>query len=197
MPKKASPIYQLKVTLLDTEPPIWRRILVEGDVTLAKLSTVINDAMGWAGYHIHEFHVGKDIWGPPLNIDDDFGFEMKDHAKTTLDKVAPRKRSVLKYLYDGGDCWMHKVVVEDIVDAEPKRDYPVCLEGERACPPEDCGGTPGFYDMLDAMADRKHPEHKNLTEWLGGKFDSQKFNLREVNKSLRKLGSAPRPPSAT
>jgi hypothetical protein len=112
-----------------------------------------------------------------------------------LDKVAPRKRSVLKYLYDGGDCWMHKVVVEDIVEPEPKRSYPVCLEGERACPPEDCGGTPGYYDLLDAMADRKHPEHKNLTEWLGGKFDPEKFDLREVNKALRKIGMPPKPRS--
>lgn len=185
--KKASPIYQLKITLLETKPPIWRRILVESEVTLAKLSTVINAAMGWAGYHIHEFQVGKDVWGPPLDDDEDFGIEMKDHASTTLEKVAPRIRSVLKYQYDGGDCWMHKVVVEGILEPTAKQQYPFCLEGQRACPPEDCGGTPGFYDLLDALADPHHPDHRSLTEWVGGKYDAEAFDLKEVNEALHRI----------
>jgi Plasmid pRiA4b ORF-3-like protein len=178
-------IYQLKVTLLETEPPIWRRVLVDGSATLAKLATIINAAMGWEGYHLHEFRVGKEVWGPPSEFGDDFGGGPKDHRRTTLARVAPRKRSSLKYQYDGGDCWMHHVVVEDVLAPAAKQRYPVCLEGERACPPEDCGGISGFYHLLEALADEEHPDHGHFTDWIDGEFDPLAFDLEAVNKALR------------
>ena len=145
--------------------------------------------MGWDGYHIHEFRVGKEVWGPPLEFDDYFddASKPKDHRRTTLAKVASRKHSLLKYQYDGGDCWMHNVFVEDVLAPEPEQCYPVCLEGKRACPPEDCGGIPGFYDLLEALADKKHPDHEHLTEWVGGEFDPKALNLDEVNRELKSL----------
>ena len=120
-----------------------------------------------------------------MEFADDFGDAPKDHRRTTLAKVAPRKRSSLTYQYDGGDCWMHNVFVEDVLAPEPEQCYPVCLEGKRACPPEDCGGIPGFYDLLEALADKKHPDHEHLTEWVGGEFDPKALNLDEVNRALR------------
>jgi hypothetical protein len=185
--KKPKSIHQLKVTLLETEPAIWRRFQVQSDVTLHKLATVINAAMGWEGYHIHEFIIGKDVWGPELNIDDDFGEGPKNDQDTTLEKVAPRTRCTFKYQYDGGDCWMHKVVVEGVLEPVPKQRYPVCLDGGRACPPEDCGGIPGYANFLDAISDRSHPDHENLLEWIGGKFDPEAFDVAKVNQRLRAL----------
>ena len=187
MAKKKIPLYQLKVTLLGTEPPIWRRLLVEGNVTLAKLATILNTAMGWQGYHLHEFRVGKEMWGPPMPIDDRFGYEPGDDGAATLEEVAPSKRSAIKYQYDAGDCWMHRIVVEDIIDPDLKQKYPACVDGQRACPPEDCGGTPGFYNLLDALADPKHPDHAHLSEWLGGEYDAEAFDVAKVDESLRRV----------
>ena len=187
MATKKSPVYLLKVTLLETKPPIWRRLLVEGNVTLARLATIVNSAMGWQGYHLHEFRVGKEVWGPPMPVDDRFGYQPRDDGATTLEAVAPRKPSAIKYQYDAGDCWMHRIVVEEILDPDPKQKHPACTGGQRACPPEDCGGTPGFYNLLDALADPQHPDHAQLSEWLGRGFDPEAFDLERVNESLRRL----------
>ncbi len=180
-------ICQLKVTLVGTEPPIWRRLQVPGNVTLRKLAAIINTAMGWQSYHLHEFHLGKEVWGVRTPAGDDVGYEVNDDRKSTLAEVAPRRSSEIRYTYDIGDGWLHRVVVERIVDPQPKQHYPACLEGQRACPPEDCGGIPGFYNLLDVLGDPKHPDHEGLSEWVGGKFDAEAFDLEETNKALHRI----------
>lgn len=185
--KKPKSIHQLKVTLLDAEPAVWRRIQVRSNVTLKTLASVLNAAMGWEGYHIHEFRMGKEVWGPALDMSDDLADCIEDDRDATLEKIAPRKRSTFKYQYDGGDCWLHKVVVEAVLEPAPKQRYPVCLDGALACPPEDCGGIPGYFNLLDAIADRSHPDHEDLLEWVGDKFDPEAFDVALVNKRLRAL----------
>lgn len=179
------PIYQLKVTLAGTKPPIWRRLQVTGSVTLSKLAAIINTAMGWDGVHLYEFSVGSETWGPPAPAGEDWGDATNDDRKATLAELAPHRGSKLKYLYDMGDSWLHQLVVEQIVEPEPKQRYPLCVEGKRACPPEDCGGVAGFYNLLEVLADPKHPEHKELAEWVGGEFDPEAFKLDGVNQALR------------
>ena len=105
--------------------------------------------------------------------------------KFTLEKLASRKGAKLKYWYDFGDDWMHEIVVESTNYENPDWPYSVCcIEGVRACPPDDCGGVYGFVDFCEAMADPKHPEHRELKSWYGGKFDPDHFDLAEVNRSL-------------
>ena len=185
--KRPQSVHQLKITLLGSAPAIWRRLPVTSDVTLHALAAVINGAMGWQSYHLHEFHRGQDIWGPALNVDEDLGYEAKDDRKTTLAQVAPRKRSVLKYEYDSGDGWLHKIVVEDVLAPAPQQRYPDCLDGSHACPPEDCGGIPGYADFLAAISDPGHPEHDAMVTWIGGPFDPAMFEVATAHLRLRGL----------
>jgi hypothetical protein len=179
-----APIYQIKVTLDESKPPIWRRILVPGDVTLEKLHTIIQVAMGWTNSHLHQFIVGQTRVGEPHP---DYGFEMKNERRVRLNQVAPREGSRFRYEYDFGDSWLHDLLVEKIVEPEPGQQYPVCIEGERACPPEDVGGVWGYDGFLEAIGDPDHPEHEDYLDWIGGKFDPEEFDLEETNETLRKL----------
>jgi hypothetical protein len=188
MPTKRSatdaPIYQIKVTLENSRPPIWRRLLVHSDVTLARLHRTIQTAMGWADYHLHQFIVGETYFGEPSP---DYGLEMRDEKRAKLSQVAPRAGSKFRYEYDFGDSWLHLVLVEKILPPEPGQQVPVCLKGKRACPPEDVGGVWGYASFQEAIQDPDHPEHKGLVEWIGGEFDPEAFDLEQVNAALRAL----------
>lgn len=117
-------------------------------------------------------------WGDPTEM------EGEDENAVTLAEVCPKAGNKLTYQYDLGDSWEHIIEVQKIVEAEKGVEHPVCLAGKRACPPEDCGGVWGYYDMLDALADPKHEQHEELLEWLGGPFDPEAFALDEVNQML-------------
>lgn len=179
-----APIYQIKVTLENSRPPIWRRLLVPGDVTLAQLHDIIQVAMGWEDYHLHQFIVGNVFYGEPHP---DYGFEMRDERRVTLREVAPQGGSKFHYEYDFGDGWLHQILVEKILPPEPERFYPVCIKGKRACPPEDVGGIWGYYDFLEAIGNPDHPEHEDYLEWVGGAFDPEALDLEEVNERLQAL----------
>ncbi len=179
-------IYQIKVTLEDSRPPIWRRLLVPGDVTLAQLHDIIQIAMGWEGYHLHQFIVGKTYYGEP-HPDYEPWAEMRDERKVTLRQIAPREGMKFRYEYDFGDSWLHQILVEKILPPEPGKGYPVCIKGQRACPPEDVGGIWGYYNFLEAIQDPEHPEHEDYLEWIGGEFDPEEFDLEGVNKALQAL----------
>ncbi len=101
--------------------------------------------------------------------------------------VLPKKGSKATYIYDFGDDWLHQIVVEQIGEPDPKLTYPNCIEGKRACPPEDCGGPPGYERLLEILGDPKHEEHDDMVDWLGKKFDAEKLDLARANKELRKL----------
>jgi hypothetical protein len=177
-------IYQIKVTLRDSQPPIWRRIQVRSDITLAKLHKVLQRVMGWTDTHLHQFVIRDERYGVP--DEEDVGpRKTKDERKYKLGDVVPAEGSQFAYNYDFGDYWQHVLVVEKTLSAAEGVRYPICLAGARACPPEDVGGIPGYENFLQAVNNPNHPEHKEYLEWIGGTFDAEAFDLDAANRRLR------------
>jgi hypothetical protein len=188
MKSKSESIYQIKIKLLNFKPWIWRRILVPGGSTLRDLHQIIQTAMPWDGGHLHQFNIGQDQYGPTMaEIGDDWGEEVLDEKKITLDKLALPSKCKFLYEYDFGDDWVHEMTVEKIIAPDFDQFYPTCVAGDNAAPPDDCGGVWGYRDLLEILGDPKNPEHKNRQRWLGEKFDPTKFNMDKANQSLRKL----------
>jgi hypothetical protein len=187
-PKPNTTVYQFKITLIGATPPIWRRIQVP-DCTLDKLHEHIQTAMGWTNSHLHHFRLGEQLYGDPELMPENFeemGYE--DSTTTMLSDLVPKtgKRFHFIYEYDFGDGWEHEVVFEGRPAVDPKAKYPVCLEGARACPPDDCGGVWGYADFLEAIQNPDHEQHEELLEWVGGKFDPVKFDPAKATKAMRK-----------
>jgi hypothetical protein len=176
-------LIQLKVSLLDTKPVIWRRIQVE-DCTLVELHSHIQAAMGWQNYHMHKFVVDGESYGTPMS---DFDLEMKDGSLVKLTDFLPTtgKRFRFQYVYDFGDGWRHEILFEGYPPLDKGKKYPVCLEGERACPPEDIGGPWGYIDLLEALADPDHEQHEDDIV-RGGNFDAEKFSAEQTTKAMRR-----------
>ncbi len=181
-------VFQLKVTLLGTMPPIWRRLLVPANMTLAQLHNVLQDAMGWQDCHMHEFCAGHRHFGQPDPEDRFMGMPPVENERTVhLSDVLSRVRAKVIYTYDFGDSWEHGIVLEKRLPADSGTTYPVCTGGERACPPEDCGGIPGFYDLLDAIGDPAHEQHDELMDWIEDNYDPDVFSIDDVNRMLTPL----------
>lgn len=180
-------IYQLKVTLADSKPPIWRRIQTPGPVTLAELHRIIQAAMGWEDSHLHQFIAGGIVYGPSEPDLDDATFEMKDERRARLSQVAPTEGSKFTYEYDFGDGWEHTILVEKILEPEPGAHYPRCLAGKRACPPEDSGGVWGYVDLIETLKTPDNPEYAEMREWVGENFNPEAFSLDEINADLEAL----------
>ncbi|MBI4769314.1 MAG: plasmid pRiA4b ORF-3 family protein [Chloroflexi bacterium] len=184
---KIGPVYQLKITLLDLRPPVWRRVLVPGEFTLGDLHSVIQLAMGWTDSHLHRFDVGGTGYSLPYPGTDWEESGDEDSSDVRLDQVAPGENAKFMYEYDFGDSWEHEVLVEKISPPDPTMKHPVCLTGKRACPPEDVGGVWGYAEFLQAIRNPKHPEHDSMLEWVGGEFDPAAFDLEETNRALRSI----------
>jgi hypothetical protein len=178
------PLYQIKITLAWSKPPIWRRVIVRADTPLDLFHHVIQRAMGWDDAHLHRFIVGRTSYGTP---DREMGDEMLDEGDYTIAELAPRARKKFQYEYDFGDSWSHELLVEKILPRDPAFKHPVCVAGANACPPEDCGGIPGYYEMLSALANPRHPCHAERMEWIGGEWDPEWFDLDEINAVLKGL----------
>ena len=140
--------------------------------------------MGWSNSHLHMFQVGKQRFGPKTPDWD----RIQDERQVILQDIAPKAGSKFFYEYDMGDSWMHQVRVEKITRLESGFQKLKCLAGERACPPEDCGGTGGYEDLLAALRDPKHEQHDEMVEWVGEDFDPEAFDLAQVNKALGRKG---------
>lgn len=182
-------VYRLKVTLKGSKPPIWRRLEVPGEITLAKLHRILQVAMGWTDSHLHSFRIGETYYREP-DPDFDPGFsliEVKNEKRFRLQQVAFREKMKFLYEYDFGDGWEHEILVEKILPMTENSRHPVCIKGVRACPPEDIGGIWGYYTFLKIMQDPRHPEHQDLMEWAGGHFDPDRFDLDEINQQLSKI----------
>ncbi|HEC34489.1 MAG TPA: plasmid pRiA4b ORF-3 family protein, partial [Chloroflexi bacterium] len=146
---------------------------------------IIQAAMGWADYHLHQFIVGQTYYGRPHP---DYGLDMRDERRVRLSQIAPGEGSKFRYEYDFGDGWLHGLLVEKVLEPEPGQHYPVCIKGKRACPPEDVGGIWGYASFLEAIQNPDHPEHEDYMEWIGQEFDPEAFDLDEINAALRTLG---------
>ncbi len=178
-------VYEFRVTLQDVTPPVWRLIQVPEDYTLWDLHVAIQDAMGWNDSHLHVFKItdpktgdweeygipeGADPWGEACTAD------WKVNAK----KVFKRAGAAADYEYDFGDSWEHTAVLEKILPREARVKYPRCVDGENACPPDDCGGSPGYERLREVLADPKHEEYEEMREWIGHPFDPRRFDPRKV-----------------
>ena len=184
-PTCSKDIFQFRITLMDIEPPVWRRIQVR-DCTLDEFHEHIQAAMGWENYHLHQFTINEVEFGPVSPDDMPFGPEFEDETQVVLSSVLPHEGGRLRfgYTYDFGDDWRHEVLLEGNPDAVAGQKYPVCLEGERACPPEDVGGPWGFAEYLEALADPSHEQHDELLEWRG-RFDPEDFDAAKLTRTMR------------
>ena len=189
MKSESTPIYQIKITLLRSEPPIWRSILVRSDIKLSRLHKIFQATMGWHDYHMHQFVTDHERygWPDPEYFDPEASTLNEKHY--TLAHIASAEESRFIYEYDFGDCWQHEVVIEKILPADDLFKRPFCVGGANACPPEDCGGMTGYSDFLRILANPDDEEHEEMKEWLGVEFDSTLFDLRHVNALLRQLKS--------
>ncbi len=182
-------LYLLKIELLDIEPKIWRRFVVPGSITLDRLHDVIQIVMGWQDYHLHEFVIGKMKYTENPEGKDDGEV---DGLFRLVDLVKQKGRNI-RYLYDFGDSWEHEITIEDSRCSHPQLQAPVeCLDGARACPPEDVGGTDGFFDFCEAVLDPANEDHEQLTQWYAGfpwytgAFIPEAYDVAKVNDELMK-----------
>ena len=175
----ADSIVSLKVTLKGTKPPVWRRLLVPGSMTLGDLSEAILTGMGWIGGHLHAFDVDGRQYGDPATTDD-----VANENRLTLNGVVKSGVKRFGYTYDFGDDWEHVVAVEKTLAPAPGQAYPACVDGKRNCPPEDCGGVWGYAELLEILADPAHPEREERLEWIGGDFDPEAFDASIADKRL-------------
>ena len=179
-------VYQIKVTLKGSRPPIWRRIQVISDMTLAQLHRILQCVMGWEDAHLYQFVVSGIRYGDPRLLGE---LDAEDARTVPLATLGLREKVKFLYEYDFGDSWEHALRVEKILPRDEGKRSPVCLTGKRACPPEDCGGIWGYASFLEAIRDPEHPEHDEMLEWVGGEFDPDILDLDEVNKELQRLTS--------
>ena len=173
-------IYQFKISLKEVNPPIWRRIQVPENYTFWDLHVAIQDSMGWWDSHLHSFTLKNPVTGEKEEIgipSDDFFDEMPmlPGWKERISKWFSTNKKA-EYVYDFGDGWSHEVKLEKILPREQKVKYPRCIEGERACPPEDCGGIGGYYNLLEIISNPAHEEYEEMMEWLGGRYDPEAFD---------------------
>jgi hypothetical protein len=182
MPKTArttDDLISLKVTLRGIRPPIWRRLVVPGAMTLGDLHQAIQAAMGWDGDHLHVFNIAGRAYGDPHTVDD-----VLSEERLTLASLRKSGVARFTYTYDFGDDWEHIIAIESKTPPVADARYPACVAGKRNCPPEDCGGPWGYQHLLAVIADPAHPEHKDQLEWLGEDFDPEDFAVAVADATL-------------
>lgn len=177
-------LYQIKISLRGSQPPIWRRVTLGTETTLGQLHRIIQAAMGWQQAHMHIFQADNGaLYGPPE--EDDGSLPMKDEHSVTLGKVLRKPKKTLRYEYDFGDGWVHEILLEKSLPMIGEAPQPVCTTAAGACPPEDVGGPGGYAHMLTAIQDPSHPEHQDMVKWLGSTaFDPDFVDLDEINARL-------------
>lgn len=181
-------LFQLKISLQDSHPEIWRRVLVPKNISFYKLHFILQATMGWDNYHLYEFRFKNMFIGESGEVEHMiFDGPQTFYARNVYLNDVLKVRNVFKYLYDFSEAWMHHIKIEKEVSKDPNLKYPLCLEGVMACPPDDCGGIIGYYYMLQALKDPNHNEYDYIKRWLGSNFDPNTFDLDIVNAKLRRL----------
>lgn len=180
----ACPLLQLHVRLTEVEPMVWRRVLVSADADFWALHVAINDAMGWQDRHLHEFRARHPATGEMARIglpfEDSLDGSVIPGWQVPAVEYLRQTGYLMIYEYDFGDGWTHEVTFESLLPANPRLRLPRCTGGERACPPEDCGGSHGYELLREALADATHPEHRAMRRWVGKRFDPGAFDPRKV-----------------
>ena len=181
-------IATLRIELLDTEPLIWRQVEIPTTITLKGLHDIVQAAMGWDDQHLWGLKLGRQRYGRPMPGDDWGGAPTLRAEKVILAEVLKPRKTVFDYLYDFGDSWEHRLTITDVRRGEASVVYPRYVTGEHAAPPEDCGGVPGFYAALEALADPSHPEHKDVSDWLDG-YDPTHLNELALKRAVGRVAS--------
>jgi hypothetical protein len=198
MPRKkksfGTQVYQLKIVLQDAPVPIWRRLEVKADMSLDILHEVFQILMGWEDRHLHAFKIGKAEYHRIMPDPLDRGPNELDETKYAISDLVKRAGSGFLYRYDFGDCWEHLVALESTRVVPVQEDglefFARCLDGRRACPPEDVGGVAGYERFLEVIEDELHPEHRDLVQWIGCRFEADTFDIRTTNQRLWDLNLA-------
>jgi Plasmid pRiA4b ORF-3-like protein len=177
-------VFHLRVELVGIAPTIWRRLLVPGNIRLSKRHDIFQVAMGWTDSHLHCFTIGDLVYS---NQDDDDDPEDELDENEVMVREALSDHQDFTYEYDFGDSWIHDIVVERMTTKRSGLKHAVCLDGERACPPEDCGGPSGYALVLEAIADPDHEEHEDFVTWLGRPFDPEYFDVAVANADLQRV----------
>jgi hypothetical protein len=187
-------ICTLRIELCDSDPLIWRQVEVPTSITLKVLHDIVQAAMGWFDQHLWEFRLGERRFGLPL--DEDWGTEPRtEAAKVRLRQVLTQPRTEMIYLYDFGDDWEHRLILTNIRQGEPGTNYPRYIAGEGNAPPEDCGGIPGFHEMLAIAADPGHPQHDEISEWLDD-YDPKIIDELQIKIALGRIAKRRNPARA-
>lgn len=179
-------IFQFKIVLTGTDPAIWRRIQVPGSYTFWDLHVAIQDSMGWKDCHLHHFKLKRPHKRKATEIGIFFDADLDGEVpplvawETYIENEFPEPGRTAEYLYDFGDDWTHKILLEGILLREKGQSYPKCIDGARACPPEDCGGIGGFENFQNMMADPSHEEHDEMMDWYGKPFDPEAFSPDQI-----------------
>jgi hypothetical protein len=183
MKKQYDTVYQFRIELQEIKPPVWRRIRVPASYTFWDLHVAIQDAMGWTDSHLHEFVIKNPKTRRKINIgipdEDCLSKVYEGWKKKIADFFIPANPSA-EYTYDFGDNWVHIVSLEEIMPRQVGVKYPLCVDGKRSCPPEDCGGPYGYEDFLAIIMDPTHEEYDSMLEWVGGEFHPERFDCSEV-----------------
>jgi hypothetical protein len=172
-------VYTLRITLRDIQPPIWRRVVVRADTSLAELHEILQDVVGWQNYHLWGFTIGHTLYEAP-----DPEASGLDATKATLKKLGLEAGATFEYLYDAGDDWLHEVAVEEVLPADPELAYPVCVGGARACPPEDSGGAHRYAEILEILKESERADSSEVADWIDESFHPEAFDLRATNRIL-------------
>jgi hypothetical protein len=184
VPAAAVVAYEIKVTLIGIEPPIWRRLQVPNTMLMCCLHDAIQAVFGWTDSHLHQFQKDDQTWSDPEWFEDD-DIDVGDESRVPVGRVLKAEGDSLHYEYDFGDNWRHNVVLERILVAES---VPVlCLGGDRSCPPEDVGGVGGYEDFLEVLFDPEHEQFEHYRKWAGDGFWPERFDLKKVNETLSRM----------
>lgn len=178
-----SQLYTLHISLQGVTPIIWRQFMVRSDTRLSDLHKIVQTVMGWINTHLHSFEIGRHSYSIPFEDSSD---NFIDSTSVILSDVVNRKNQKFQYVYDFGDNWIHNVILKSVSEQPSRTFHPVCLDGARSSPPEDCGGSWGYRDLLSILADPTHEEYAEKKDWVGDLFDPEKFNLTAINKALRR-----------
>jgi hypothetical protein len=183
-------IATLRIDLKDSDPPIWRQVEVSTSITLKVLHNIVQVTMGWLDYHLWEFRIAGTSYGLPT--EQDWGTAPRKIADRTRlrDVITPGTTSI-DYIYDFGDNWEHRLIISDVRAGDPATAYPRFIDGARDCPPEDCGGLPGFHEMLEARADAAHADHADhaaISDWLD-EYDPADLDVIPIQFALGRIAA--------
>lgn len=180
-PLRKRMIYVIEVTLLDVRPRVWRRIQLPGATRLDRVHHILQHTLGWQDCHAHQFRAQDRIYG---ELDPDFDEGVTDESGVPLSDVLIKPGDEILYEYDFGDGWEHRIELIETLPVEEANNVPVCLDGDRACPPEDVGGAPGYHHMLKVLANPAHPEYRDYCQFVPDDFEPDWFDLDDVNDML-------------